>query len=65
MTRRYLTDEDLDPIAAMLEPRLSEVAARDYPGTRARGCKNPGCDRGGYARGRCQAHDQEARRWTP
>ena len=63
MTRRYLTDEDLDPVAQMLIPTLEAIAAKDYPTTRTRGCRQPGCDRQGYARGRCYAHDKETRQW--
>lgn len=55
----HLTDEDLDAIAQMLIPRLTAIAARDYPPIRDRGCRVPGCDRARYARGRCQPHDLE------
>ena len=59
---RHLTDEDLDAVAAMLVPTLEAIAAIEYPTIRARGCRVPGCDRNGYARGLCQGHDKERRR---
>jgi hypothetical protein len=61
----HLTDEDLDGVAQMLIPRLEAIAARDYPNHRERGCRIPGCDRSGYARGFCYPHDKEARQWLP
>ncbi len=52
----HLTDDDLDEVAQMLIPKLEAVAAIDYPDPRLYGCKYPGCDRVGYASGRCQPH---------
>lgn len=63
MTRRYLTDEDLDPVAQMLIPILEGAAAIGYPKGRERGCRIPGCDRVGYARGLCYPHDKERQQW--
>ncbi len=61
----HLTDEDLDAVAQMLIPILEAAGAVDYPTTRTRDCRMPACDRQGYARGRCHAHDKEARQWMP